>query len=406
MFSFSPEEFIVEEITLDGSVLEVGKNVKKPNAPNGKFCHFVLEKKLWNTSQALNAIARYLRSGRKRFNAAGAKDRNAVTVQLCSGFALKPEQLLSVKIKDININGAWLASEKLKLGDLLGNRFTITLTEQNAGGEVSAEKIEKKARESNYLFPNLFGPQRFGSLRQNSQVIGKLFIEEKWNDAVLNFLTYTDGMERNKEAIDARKKLASELDFKAALDYYPSHLKFERTILGHLVQHPTDYIGALRKLPRHTLLLFLHAYQSYLFNILLRRRIESKTLFDLEKGQRYCEATGDFGFPDDSVIKTAGGNFTEEVVSGKVFPVANLVGTDSELTEDEKNLLEVEGVAQAQFNLKSMPELSSKGTVRTILAPISDFAVLSRDHAKITFALPSGSYATVALAYLLNRKAY
>ncbi len=402
MFSFQPEEFIVEEISLDGTVLESSKQVEKVSIENGKFCHFVLEKKLWNTVQALNAIASYLRIGRKRFNAAGAKDRNAITVQLVSVFAGKPEQLQSVKIKDISINGAWLANEKLELGDLLGNRFTLTLNEKNCGKQVTAEEVEVNITKNGGAFPNLFGLQRFGSLRMNSHLVGKLLLLENWRDACLNFLTYTDNMERSKEAVEARKRLASELDFKAALNYFPSHLKFERTLIGHLSQNANDFVGALRKLPRHTLLLFLHAYQSYLFNKLLEKKIAEKKLFEVEKGDFYCEAEPRFGFPNVSSAKKAERNLTEDAMNGGVFPLANLVGRDTELTADEKELLEGESIEQSKFNIKGMPELTSKGAMRPVFVRFSNFKTLQKEPLKVQFALPSGSYATVALDALIS----
>ncbi|MDP3741750.1 MAG: tRNA pseudouridine(13) synthase TruD [Candidatus Micrarchaeota archaeon] len=401
-FSFQPEEFIVEEICLDGSVLEAGKKVEKPNLEGGKFCHFVLEKRLWNTAQALNAIASRLHLGRTRFNAAGTKDRNAITVQLVSVFAGKPEHLLSAKVKDITINGAWLADKKLDLGDLLGNRFTLTLNEANCGKKLTSEEVVQNAAKNGGAFPNLFGSQRFGSLRMNSHLVGKLLLQENWRDAALNFLTYTDEMERNKEAVEARKKLASELDFKAALNYYPGHLKFERTLIGHLANSNNDFVGALRKLPRHTLLLFLHAYQSFLFNKLLEKKLAGGRLFEVEKGDSYCSAEPTFGFPDDATIKIADKNLTEDAMEGKIFPLANLVGRDTQLTSDEKQLLEEEGIEQSKFNIKGMPELTSKGTQRPVFVRFSNFQVLEKEPLKVQFSLPSGSYATVAMEALLN----
>ncbi len=402
MFSFQPEEFIVEEILLDGFVLEAGKKVEKPSVENGKFCHFIMEKRLWNTAQALNAIASRLHLGRTRFNAAGTKDRNAITVQLVSVFAGKPEHLLSAKVKDITINGAWLADKKLDLGDLLGNRFTLTLNEQNCGKKLTSEEVVQNAAKNGGAFPNLFGSQRFGSLRMNSHLVGKLLLQENWKEAALNFLTYTDEMERNKEAVEARKKLASELDFKAALNYYPGHLKFERTLIGHLANSNNDFVGALRKLPRHTLLLFLHAYQSFLFNKLLEKKLAEKRLFEVEKGDSYCVAEPTFGFPDDSTIKIAEKNLTEDAMEGKVFPLANLVGRDTALTVDEKQLLEEEGIEQSKFNIKGMPELTSKGAQRPVFVRFSGFKVLEKEPLKVQFSLPSGSYATVAMEALLG----
>ena len=113
---FSPSEFIVEEISPDGTLLEVGKQLDlgKPGDQGIEkdfFSHFILEKINWNTSQALKEIAKQLRITSKRFNFAGTKDRSAHTTQLVSAFAVKPEDLLKVKLKDLKINGAWKARE-------------------------------------------------------------------------------------------------------------------------------------------------------------------------------------------------------------------------------------------------------------------------------------------------------
>ena len=398
MFSFSPEEFIVEEIELDGTTLEQGKKIEsnEKNKENGKFCHFVLEKKLWNTVQAMGAIARYLRVSHRKFNAAGAKDRNAITVQLCSAFGLQPEQLLSVDVKDVKINGAWLANGKMELGDLLGNRFTVTLTKQNCGKKITALEVERNAEKMNFVFPNYFGPQRFGSLRHNSHLVGKLLLQENWKDAVMNFLTYTDKIERDKDSRKARKQLAKDGDFLNALKTFPGHLKFERTVLGHLSQKPNDFVGALRKLPRHTLLIFLHAYQSHLFNECLRQRQENED-FSIRKGDFYCPSEPKFGFPEIEKAKKA----DKKVKEG--FLLLPIIGSDTEVGEVEKEILEKEGIEQTKFKIKGMPELSSKGTLRSALAPIAKFQTMSEMGENVVrFCLPAGSYATVAMEALLK----
>ncbi len=398
MFSFSPEEFIVEEIELDGTILERGKAIEnKAGNGNGKFCHFVLEKRLWNTVQAMGAIARNLRVSHRKFNAAGAKDRNAITVQLCSAYGLTPEQLLSVDVKDIKINGAWLAGNKMELGDLLGNRFTVTLTKENCGKKVTALEVEKNAKKMNFLFPNYFGPQRFGSLRHNSHLVGKLLLQENWKEAVMNFLTYTDKIERDKDSRKARKQLAKDGDFLNALKTFPGHLKFERTVLGHLSQKPNDFVGALRNLPRHTLLIFLHAYQSYLFNECLRQRQENED-FSIRKGDFYCPSEPKFGFPEIEKAKKA----EKKMKEGSGFLLLPIIGSDTEVGDVEKEILKKEGIEQSKFKIKGMPELSSKGTLRPAQVPIAQFEAMSEmGENVIRFALPAGSYATVALDHLL-----
>lgn len=398
MFSFQPEEFIVEEILPDGTILELGKKIERSG--EGKFCHFVLEKRLWNTSQALMGIARYLRVSHRKFNSAGAKDRNALTVQLCSAFGLTPSQLLSVDVKDIKINGAWLANNKVELGELLGNRFTITLTAENCGKAITSQEVEKNTERMNYAFPNYFGSQRFGSLRRNSHLVGKLILQQQWRDAVMNFLTYTDEMERDKDSREARKKLAEEQDFQKALEYYPRHLKFERTLIGYLAQKPTDFVGGLRKLPRHTLLIFVHAFQSQLFNECLRQREENED-FAIHKGDYFCPAEPLFGFPVVEKAQKA------EKSSENGLLLLPLVGSETEVGEAEKKVLAKEGIEQLQFKIKGMPELSSKGTFRPALAPIAKFEIMSEMGENVVrFCLPAGSYATVALAALLNQPPY
>src|SRR5512136_1147114 len=52
-------------------------------------------------------------------------------------------------------------------------------------------------------------------------------------------------------------------------------LTFERTMIAHLIDKPGDYLGALRTLPKNLLMMFVHAYQSYLFNRILSERIRA-----------------------------------------------------------------------------------------------------------------------------------
>ncbi len=372
-FSFKPEEFVVEEITREGVVLELGKSFNlNPSedfsSRNSFFTHFVLQKREWNTEQALRAIASFLHAKPTRFNYAGTKDRNAITTQLCSVFALPPDRLMqaSGRVKDISINGVWTSKNKVKLGDLKGNRFTIILNEENCGVKPNAGKIVAKAKSHDFLFPNFFGLQRFGTLRRNTAEIGRLILKQDFEGAVLNYLAFSEG-EKDAESVAGRDRLAKEKDFAAALEYFPRHLKYERILLEHLAQKPNDFVGALGAFPRHLSLMFAHAFQSKLFNeLLLERMSESKEWDLLEKG--------------------------------------TLVGSDSVLGEREKALLEREGLSQDSFSLKSLPFLSSRGAVKPFFTKMNGFEVLEEkeDSVELRFSLDSGCYATVALSFLLQ----
>lgn len=403
-FSFAPEEFLVEEVLPSGEVLELDKPFAGTPA-EGRFSHFVLQKRLWDTPRALLELAKALRISRKRLNCAGNKDRNALTTQRCSAFAVRPEEFSRLKMKDLQILGAWNAADKVALGALAGNRFTLTLTESNTGRAIDVDSVKKRAGENGGLFPNLFGPQRFGSLRRNTHLVGKLLVQGKLKEAVWNYLTFMDEREK-ADSREARARFAEEKDFSGALSYYPLHLKFERTLIAHLHAYKNDYAGALRKLPRSLSLLFLHAYQSHLFNELLTARLKDGSLFEASKGDFYCKADP-LGFPDQDKTAEITSQKTADSVNklipkGKAFLVANVLGYESEPTKDEAKLLKREGVKTSDFKLSVLPELSSKGTRRALFAPLQGFEVLREAPLQVRFSLPAGSYATVALAWLLG----
>jgi tRNA pseudouridine13 synthase len=150
-------------------------------------------------------------------------------------------------------------------------------------------------------------------------------------------------------------------------------------MLAHLASRPEDFTGALRRLPRNILLLFIHAFQSHMFNLLLSARIAEGAL-GLEKGEYYCGEA--FGFPDISKAEAEG------------WITAKLVGYDTPVNAREQALFDSLGISRDAFRMKQMPEIASKGTHRALLAPMKDFNFQADT---FRFSLPAGSYATVAL---------
>ncbi|MBI5225884.1 tRNA pseudouridine(13) synthase TruD [Candidatus Micrarchaeota archaeon] len=446
-----PSEFIVEEIMPDGTVLELGKrygpaqaslkvdtgrldkeegtdstsgpakaeekdlaeSVVQMGKPEDQglerdyFTHFVLQKTDWNTMQALDALAFQMHVKPGRFNFAGTKDKRAITVQRCSAFAMAPSRILPAKIKDIVILGAWKAKDKVKLGQLAGNRFTITLTEANCGKSVTAEQMQKRAEQIGFKIKNYFGRQRFGSLRQNTAIVGGLMLSGDFEGAAWEYIA-GEGPEPENFA-QARAKLRTEKDFAAAIQYFPGPLKYEKAIISHLAVQPTDFVGALRALPPNLQLMLVHAYQSQLFNE-----------FIAENDGDYACPTDELGFPDEKDAVLIGGletgakpdvgaasNVNDAATSTK-WPCAHIIGYDTFMTERETAFLDKKGLKPAFFNVKSMPNLSVKGTLRPTQVPLKDFSAEDKvledgtKAAVVRFSLPAGSYATVALDQLLD----
>jgi len=394
----SPEDFLVEEISPYAGELHIDSPQKREG--KGKNCHFVLQKRSLTTSEALVQISHALCISKSRMSVGGQKDKNALTVQLACAQGATPPQILALHIPNIKILGAWGSPSQLKIGDVIGNKFTIKwhaedkeaspdkkisknsqkpASKKPAATNASLDaKVSSIFKELNGMFPNYFGPQRFG-MRKNTHKIGKFLLQGKFQKAVLSYLTDT-GDER-PDFTNARTELAQTQDYAVALKNFPPPLTHERTLLAHLAEFPYDFVGALHKLPNKLPLLFVNAYQSHLFNECLSLRIKKKTYAKCEEGEYFC-TTNESGFPDIQKKSPSG------------FVVSKLLGFDSIPNALEKEILEKEEISISNFTVRSFPSLSLKGSCRTLLSPLANFSFKEN---VFSFSLASGSYATSAM---------
>lgn len=382
------EDFRVEEITQNGTVLEIDKAYTPDmlgfdELSEGKFSIFVMQKTNWNTAQALKAIARKFRRGIKSTAFAGTKDRTSISTQLCSIFGVKPEELKGIHVKDISINGAWYGNSKVEMGSLVGNRFGIVARDAS-----NCNNIESIMQELQGIFPNYFGEQRFGNRGINVEV-GTAILKGDFESAAMKFLTETQN-ETNEDAKEARTRLAKELDFKEAMKYFPEYLKYERLMIEYLVKYPSNYANAIRKLPRSISLMLIHSVEAHIFNKSLEERISSNET-NPKKGDIVCPENT-FGFPDLQ-------NTMEfDSAKGRQFVLGNIVGYDTEhITETEQKVMEELGITMESFKVQGLNELNSRGTHRVMFAPYKDIRYSCNDDDTIglNFSLPLGSYATV-----------
>jgi len=367
-----PEDFIVEEITEDGAVLEVDKNITESNSQAGEFIHFTLQKNNWDTHRAMKEISKRLGVSRNRLSFAGTKDKRAVTVQRASAWNIKEEDLEKVNIKDIQLREFLYSNDKIDLGDLQGNRFAITIRNIDPDEDSIKNTINSTTNELKAGFPNFFGVQRFGTTRPITHLVGKEIVKGNPREAVMLYLTktYPDEPEETRQA---RESLRKTEDFNEALKKFPRNLGYELSILNYLIQNPGDFPGALRSLPRKLTMMFPHAYQSYIFNLALSRYITEG--FDIER-----------------------------------LP---LPGHETELDEITQEILSAEKISREDFKIKGMGELSSKGTYRECFIPFENFRILSMGEddlnkgsrkATIGFSLGKGSYATTILREFMKNR--
>ncbi len=361
----------------------------------------------WETNRLVRRLSRELRISRRRIRFAGTKDKRAVTSQWMT-FKVEPEKLAKLNIKDVEISEIKLSNRSLFIGAHQGNWFDIVVRDL----DVDAEKVKLYSQEiGSYIenlggFPNWFGVQRFGTVRPITYLTGKAIVDGDFERAVKIYIANPIKGE-GKECYEARKNLEDGWDYKKALQDYPHLLTFERAIIQELVKDPDDYVSALKVLPDNLLKMFVHAYQSYLFNRFLSER--------LKKGLPLNDVVvGDVVLPTDRDGYTVLANSVEikernlsraskMVKEGKAYVSAPLFGMESELSrgeqgEIERKILEEEGLENRDFVVPEIRKLSSRGIRRSIFSPVKDLEwEVNPKGLRLSFFLHKGSYATCLL---------
>ncbi len=390
----SAEDFIVEEVP-----------APPPAQADGRYTIASLQVRDWETNRLVRQLAKSLHISRMRIGYAGTKDKRARTTQLFSFEGVDPEALQSLRLKDVEVRETFRASRPLELGDLIGNRFRILVRDLAATGAAAEATVGETTRQLEAAggFPNFFGIQRFGSVRPITHVVGRHIVRGQFREAVETYVANPIEGE-DPESFEVRAALEASGDVKGALHAYPRNYTFEKAILNHLAAHPEDYVGALRSLPLNLLIMFVHAYQSFLYNRILSER--------MRRGLPVREpVVGDVvlpadrrGLPDreraievseDNVERVAG-----RCREGKAWVSAVLYGSESrfaegEMGEIERTVVLAEGLRPEDFIVPDLPRVSSRGTRREILAPIRGLqASVDGSSLGITVELTRGAYAT------------
>jgi tRNA pseudouridine13 synthase len=390
----TPEDFVVEEIS-----------IRPPEASDGKFVIAKVWHRNWEANRLIRRLASNLHVGRARIGFAGTKDGRAVGTQLMS-FNAPLGDVEALAIPDVKILEAYRAKRMISIGDLIGNSFDIRVSDIDGGIDTRDVCSTVKARlDDAGGFPNFFGVQRFGSVRPITHLIGKDLVMGSPEAAVMRYVA--NPLEEDSEVNQARRNLQETGDFERALKEFPTKLAFERIMISHLNEEPGDYIGALRKLPPNLLMMFVHAYQSYLFNRILSERIRrGLSIRTPELGDLVLPLDKNLLPDHDTAISVTADNIDKAVKncsSGKAFVSGLLYGTQSVFAEGvmgdiEREVIGSEGVSKADFQVVGLREASSKGTRRELLAPYKNLSLDVDDgSASFRFSLNKGCYATSLL---------
>jgi len=398
-----PEDFIVEELS----------NREEQNT--GKYLICTLTKKNWDTHHLVRDISRILHISQQRIGWAGTKDKQALTTQKISIFDMNPPELERIRLRDVTLTAVGRSNKKVSLGDLWGNRFKIIVRQialpvDEVDAMVGLTIAQIKTMD--VVVPNFFGIQRFGIQRPITHIVGRKLVEGDIEGAALLYIARPYPGESEK-ARQARQYVLDTLDFKGGLGKFPLHLRYERAMMNRLVEKPGDYAGAFNALSPNLRKMFVHAYQSYLFNLILSRRLErglpiNKAL----PGDIVCFKNA-AGLPDPTRIQNVDEDTLDGINNllqrGRAFVTGPIIGYETPMSgglsrEIELEVIEEEQVDIEGFRIPALPGLASKGLRREIVIPVNPECKVTEDKlnpgftaVELEFDLPRGAYATIVL---------
>lgn len=246
--------------------------------------HFTLFKENVETMHAMSAISRCTGARTGSFQIAGLKDRRGMTTQRVSLFRAPAEKITvcNGKIAGIAVGDFSYEQFPLSLGSAQGNRFTLVFRRlEAAASEDSLAACMSSFQANGFL--NYFGLQRFGTGDVLTHEVGVALLRKDY-ERMIHLLLGPRGGKFAARGEDARRYWATTGDARGTLERTPKSNTIERIVLEALCsqgeKQERDFLGAFRRLPRNSKLLYLHAFQSLVFNELLSARVE---LFGCER---------------------------------------------------------------------------------------------------------------------------
>ena len=382
-----PSDFIVEEVTS----IEISKE-KKEHAV------FIMEKQEIDTFEAIRTIAKKIGVSLYEIGYAGLKDKHGLTKQYISIPA--KYNVASKNLENVKLEFIGYCNKKIKIGDLKGNRFTITVRNIQKGDTPGIYSRAKTIPEIGV--PNYFDSQRFGSVIHN-EFIARYLIQKNYEQVVKIFLTKYLKSERKKIKDEKRKILANWKNLES--------INVNNNVFKSIINEYNknrNWLNAYKKISPNLREMFVNAYQSYLWNECiketLKKIIGKERLYNIEYNigsllfyKKLIDVEINnipFTFQTISPSMKFSSEFEEEIAKD-VLSKENIDFKDLDIEKETGNFFKTR---------KREVILKPEGFVisELVIDEINDKGKKNRYKITLSFILPKGSYATIVTKRLFG----
>jgi len=381
-----PEDFVVREV--------INLDIK----PEGEFSLFELKKRDLSTMEAIRRLSKEFKIPPTEIGFAGLKDKFAITSQyitIPNDYKL-PSEFANFVSKD----GKWLkdskcklrevkkgfcikrlgyTDKKLNLGDNIGNEFEIKLSKLNKDLKRNIFKNVEFVRENG--LPNYFGEQRFGSIRSRNDLIFLELLKGNIERALKNYFSIK------------HPKLKDWGNWEKFYKRYKNKMEiYERDLILGL-KRGLPFEKAIRILPKNIRLIFNFSFQSLLWNEYLSKYIKAK-----------------YPYKQIDFINNWKLSFYTEIYDLDYLSKLEIPYTAKDFKPEDKLLERIiketlvkYGITEDMFEREIIGiKILTDGKRRAIVFPENlKITEKKSNSVKLSFFLPSGSYATVLLRALM-----
>ena len=385
-----PEDFLVDELPLyelEGAGEHLYLGVEKSNVAHAEM---------------MSCLRRHFNVPETAIGFAGMKDKIGVTRQAISIHLLGEPHNLELEHQRIRILWSKRHRNKLRLGHLAGNRFSIRIRDVQPTKVPLARRTLQRLEEIGV--PNYFGVQRFG-YRCNNHMVGAALLRMDWSGMLAQLLgtagpPFPEYQRQRRELFDAGR-------FAEAAEMWTVADRAERIACSRLAQgkSPRDACLAVGDA---SLSFWISALQSAIFNRVLDRRLQAGAMTTLVEGdlawkhdsRAVFRVTSDaLACPDLAARLT---NF-EISPSGPMWG-KGMLQAEAETAIAERDALEAMGIPIGAFISDGR---SPEGARRPLRCPIRNSAIEAGvdehgSYIRIAFDLPRGTYATIVLREIMK----